>query len=402
MIFRMIRTIKINILKLKSFLTDFNLRSSDLIILDDIYPHLLSGFRIAEFNYYLENISKCKVYSTAKAFKWIHENRTFGIVKKEYESFYPLLVNKIIKYNGQKLKAKLFYFTFLRNTFEFLPIINKYKTPFIFTLYPGGNFRLNQTDSDLMLKTIFSNPYFRKVIVTSKSTLEYLKETILCPEEKIEIIYGVVIQSKLFNLQREEMLCNEQKQTFDICFVAHKYTAMGKDKGYNIFIETAKILAKLYSNFYFHVVGNFDDKDMDVSSLSNKIKFYGTLNTQQFSSFYLSKDIILSPNSSFILSAGAFDGFPTGACIEAGLNGVALFVSDDIKQNVFFKDQENIVLLNNNPSDISERIQYYYLNTDKLKTLAEAGKEKIKFHYNLEAQMLPRIALIKRELANIS
>ena len=400
MIHRVLRKVKNSIFKIISVKRNIFLKSDDLIIIDDIFPHLLSGFRVAEFNYYLENISNCKVYSSANAFKWIHETRSFNSVKKEHGTYYPLLTNKIIKYNGQKLKAKLFYFTFLRNTFESLAIVNKYKTPFIFTLYPGGNFRLNHVETDLMLKAIFSNPYFRKVIVTSKATLYYLKETKLCPEEKIHIIYGVVIQSNLFNLQSKKLL--PQKQTFDICFVAHKYTPMGKDKGYNIFIETAKILAKLYPNIYFHVVGNFNETDMDVSFLLNRIKFYGTLNTQQLSSFYMSKDIILSPNASFILSAGAFDGFPTGACIEAGLNGVALFISDDLNQNVFFQDKENVVLINNIPLDISKKVEYYYHNNDKLIALAEVGREKIELHYNLETQMLPRVNLIKKELANIS
>lgn len=377
-------------------------KKCDLIILDDIFPHLLSGFRIAEFNVYLENIEKCKILSSTSAFKWLREYRSFEEVKADYHKLYPLNSDKILKFDGNGIKAKLVYFVFIHNTFEFLYLIDKFKIPFIFTLYPGGGFRLNDEKSDSMLKTVFANPYFNKVIVTTKTTLDYLIDNGFCEAEKIEFIYGVVTQSNIF--ENTGVIKNKyplSKATFDICFVAHKYTPQGKDKGYDVFIEVAKRLFLTNKNIFFHIVGSFNESDIDITEIQNNITFYNTLETRRFSDLYKNMDIILSPNSSFILAQGAFDGFPTGSSIEAGLNGVALFVADDLAQNIVFKDREEIVILSKDPGEIVERIEHYYNNPELLYDLAAKGKKKIQESYNLDVQMKPRLEIIKNALLKL-
>lgn len=57
------------------------------------------------------------------------------------------------------------------------------------------------------------------------------------------------------------------KSRLDICFMAHKYTTYGQDKGYNVFVSVATILRQYHEDIYFHVVGPFDPKVIDVSSL---------------------------------------------------------------------------------------------------------------------------------------
>jgi glycosyltransferase involved in cell wall biosynthesis len=226
-----------------------------------------------------------------------------------------------------------------------------------------------------------------KVIVTTKITLDYLLNNNLCNENKILFIYGVVVNSSITKESDNAIrLIKKNKLSFDICFVAHKYSPEGKDKGYDIFIQVAKQLSKIHDNIKFHVVGNFNDTDIDITEIKLKIKFYNTLETSEFPDFYHGIDIILSPNSSFVLAPGAFDGFPTGACIEAGLNSVALFVTDDLNQNIFFKEGEEIV----------NKILHYYLNPAKLYSIANNGKEKIQAIYNLEAQMKPRIGILEK------
>ena len=51
-----------------------------LLIFDDIFPHLLSGFRIAEYNAYLKEFRNSQALSTATAFGMIRENRTFRFI----------------------------------------------------------------------------------------------------------------------------------------------------------------------------------------------------------------------------------------------------------------------------------------------------------------------------------
>jgi glycosyltransferase involved in cell wall biosynthesis len=372
-------------------------KEKKLIILDDIYPHLLSGFRIAEFNYYLEKIEDSVIYSTGDSFRYLHESRSFEEVTNGYERLYPEFNHRVFRYDGQKFKAKLAYSVFLVNIYNFLPQITKYKIPFIFTLYPGGGFQLGQFSSDYKLKQVFNSPYFVKVIVTTKITLDYLLNNNLCNENKILFIYGVVVNSSITKESDNAIrLIKKNKLSFDICFVAHKYSPEGKDKGYDIFIQVAKQLSKIHDNIKFHVVGNFNDTDIDITEIKLKIKFYNTLETSEFPDFYHGIDIILSPNSSFVLAPGAFDGFPTGACIEAGLNSVALFVTDDLNQNIFFKEGEEIVIISKEPTEIVNKILHYYLNPAKLYSIANNGKEKIQAIYNLEAQMKPRIGILEK------
>jgi glycosyltransferase involved in cell wall biosynthesis len=375
-------------------------KEKKLIILDDIYPHLLSGFRIAEFNYYLEKIKDCVILSTGDSFSYLSESRSFEEVRIDYEQLYPKFCNKVFRYNGQKVKAKLAYSVFLVNIYNFLPEITKYKIPFIFTLYPGGGFQLGQSSSDYKLKQVFNNPYFEKVIVTTKITLDYLLNNNLCDRDRIVFVYGVVVNSSIA-AERDSAIrmLKKNKSSFDICFVAHKYSPEGKDKGYDIFIQVAKQLSELHDNIKFHVVGNFNESDIDITEIKLKIKFYNTLETSEFPDFYNGIDIILSPNSSFVLAPGAFDGFPTGACIEAGLNSVALFVTDDLNQNIFFSEGEEIVIISKEPTEIMNKILYYYINPDKLFMLAEKGKEKIREIYNLEAQMKPRFGILQKALS---
>jgi glycosyltransferase involved in cell wall biosynthesis len=236
--------------------------------------------------------------------------------------------------------------------------------------------------------------------VTTKITLDYLLNNNLCDRDRIVFVYGVVVNSSIA-AERDSAIrmLKKNKSSFDICFVAHKYSPEGKDKGYDIFIQVAKQLSELHDNIKFHVVGNFNESDIDITEIKLKIKFYNTLETSEFPDFYNGIDIILSPNSSFVLAPGAFDGFPTGACIEAGLNSVALFVTDDLNQNIFFSEGEEIVIISKEPTEIMNKILYYYINPDKLFMLAEKGKEKIREIYNLEAQMKPRFGILQKALS---
>src|SRR5260221_13378619 len=51
-------------------------RDPRLVILDDIFPHLLSAFRIAEFNAYLSRYPNSVVHSTAVSFSVIGDRRS--------------------------------------------------------------------------------------------------------------------------------------------------------------------------------------------------------------------------------------------------------------------------------------------------------------------------------------
>lgn len=361
----------------------------DIVILDDTFPNLLSPFRIAEFNAYLKHFNNCLVFTTVGGYL----SR-----KKEYVAEFPDITNKIFKFDlNINIHAKLTYVAFLHNIYKFLPFIEKNHLPFIFELYPGGGFCLNNADSDRKLMRIFASKYFRRVIVTQGITKDYLLKKNLCPRSKVSYIYGGPL--RLDDLIKK--VCPKKyypidKNTFDICFVAHKNIPMGKDKGYDLFIEVARSLIPKYKNIMFHVVGNFDESDIDVKALSGRIKFYGLQKIDFFQDFYSSMDIILSPNRPNTLAPGAFDAFLTGNCIEAGRCEVALMVTDELSINDHYSNNEELVIIRPNSRYICSKIIKYYGNPSSLYKIANKARVKLNKQYSNEIQLCPRYDLLEK------
>ena len=373
-------------------------RAASLIILDDIFPHLLSSFRVAEYNAYLSAYPQAVVYSTGAAFPAIGEKGTLQEVCDEYDRHYPELKGRTFQLNQTTiLNGKLIYFVFLQNARAFMDFLTRSNLPFVFTLYPGGGFQMNEPYSDEALRKVCALPNLRKVITTQKISHEYLLNFL--EPEKIEFIYGGVFPSdRLANAAIPRKYYQRDKRTFDICFVAFKYMAGGVDKGYDVFVEVARELSRRHGDIRFHVVGPYDKSDLDVSDLDGKIKFYGVRQTEFFPQFYSEMDLILAPNLPFKLIPGAFDGFPTGGCIEAGLCGVAVFCTDPLDQNIAFKDGEEIVIVPRNAERICELIEKYYHDYDELTQLARRGQEAFKTAFAIETQLEKRLKIVSEYL----
>lgn len=368
----------------------FNIKK-ELIILDDLFPHYISVFRNMEFQSYLKQYDTV-IYSTGNALKIVNETKSIDSLISEYKILFPEYKKKIKKFNPNKIiKSKLCYFIFLHNAYLFLSYVHKNKIPFIFTLYPGGNFILNDYQSDSWLKEVLGSPFFRGVIVTQKITYEYLVEKKLCNIDKICFIYGAVMSNSY-----SENIKIDKKINYNICFVANKYSLHGEDKGYDVFIETAKLLIKTNNHFLFHVVGNFTTTTINIDEIKSNIIFYGNLQINKLKKLYEDQDIILSPNRSNILAKGAFDGFPLAASIEASLCNVAMFVSDDINQNIYYKNKEDIVIIDHNPKNISNTIIEYYNNKELLIRIANNGRIKSTSLFSNEFQINERIKFINK------
>jgi glycosyltransferase involved in cell wall biosynthesis len=361
-----------------------------LVIFDDYFPNLLTTFRVAEYNFYLENYN-CDIYSTLN---------NFIPFKHEYLKKYPNFIDKINPFvsNGN-FACSLFYTVFINNAHFFLPIFEKENIPFVFTLYPGGGFWLNNNISDEKLYRVCKSPLLKKIIVTQNITYNYLLKKKFCSEDKIAFIYGGVLPSNYFknNLVPKKRY-KQEKKYFDICFVAHKYMVRGLDKGYDIFIEVAKNLHLISEDIRFHIVGNFDKYDIDISKIKDKIFFYGIRHREFFPDFYSRMDIILSPNKPFQNFPGKFDGFPTGACIEAGMNGVAIFCTDELNLNFKFQNKYDICIISLNVESIVNIILEYFNNLGKLYNLSINCQNKVFELYNFEEQMAKRINILNKYL----
>src|SRR5687767_14334879 len=86
-----------------------------LVILDDYFPNLMTGFRIAEFNHYLESDPGCRVFTSDRRFR---TNRT------AYQQRFPHLAPRIARWHPFRyIPGELAYLVFLYNAHCYLPMI---------------------------------------------------------------------------------------------------------------------------------------------------------------------------------------------------------------------------------------------------------------------------------------
>ncbi len=326
---------------------------------------------------------------------------TFRKRKKYYATLYPETAHKI-KFLGnkyRKYKINLAYVHFLTNVYLLLPFFNRNKIPFVFLLHPGGGFGLNIDNdpeyfSDFALKEVCKSPYFKTVIVTQMITYHYLVDKGFCAKEKIAYLFGGYANFTLEEADigfSQKKYAKKDKDTFDLCFCAFKYSEQGVDKGYDLFIGAAKELLRNPNNkmMQFHVIGPFDETDIDVSEIKENIYFHGLQDTKWLKEFYPNCDLALAPTRPFQLYKGNFDGYPM--LPDQSLMGVAMFNTDILDMNALngnlFIENEEIVTIKPNIADIAEKIQFYFDNLDLLYALALKGRLKAKKLFNNEARL---------------
>jgi glycosyltransferase involved in cell wall biosynthesis len=325
----------------------------------------------------------------------------YGVSRSEFEEnklgylkYFPGNKDRIQYLDPNKsYEIKLAYSYFLAETYTLLPFYEKNDIDFVFVLYPGGAFGLDNDSSDAMLKDIFASKNFKKIIVTKNITLDYLLRKKLCDESKMESLHGFV------QFDENSTVCKKKyktdKKTFDVCIVAAKYSDKGIDKGYDLFIEAAKQLVPKYKDMRFHVVGGFDENEIDVSDIRDNITFYGFRQPDFLSELYSGMDIFLSPNRAFQLYPGNFDGL-MGA--DAAYAGVALFITDELGQHVYFKDGQDVIIIKSDLADIVKKVTYYYKHPAKLYKLSERGQAVMKKTFDIRGECEARVRIFREIL----
>ncbi len=185
-----------------------------------------------------------------------------------------------------------------------------------------------------------------------------------------------------------------------MCFAAMRYTPTGEDKGYDVFLETARLLAREYDNIEFHVAGAFDEYVLPLKDLTSRVVFHGVLRGTQLQAFFQEMDIIVSPNLNGCIAPGTFDGFPTATCTEAGLNGVLILCTDPLGlNNGRFANGEEIEIIQRDAGAAAERIAYYYHHRDALREIVQRQGNRIRQLYSWNVQVGQRIRILEEEIA---
>lgn len=381
-----------------------NLRpvTGDIVVIDSVLPNKNPlGPRNSDLIEFTKNLPGFKYYTMYHMMPgkeaWFPHG--YGQSKEQYTEnlaehtkLYPEVAESFELLSPDKrYRFNLAYTYFLAETYTLLPFLEKNKIPFVFLLNPGGAFGIDNPSSDSMLAKIFASPYFKKVIVNQELFKDYLLKKKLCPENDIVYDFSGSVQFKPTDVVRKKYF-KKQKKTFDICFVAAKYSEKGVDKGYDLFVAAAKRLATYRPDIRFHVVGGFDDQEIDVTKIKDRITFHSYLKPETLPNFYARMDIFVSPNRAFQLYEGHCDGFPLPA--GAMYCGVCGFATDPLRMNREFLSDE-IVIIKPTAADIVKRVMYFYDHLDELYAISKKGQRKAQSFFDIEKHIAGRIQLFQ-------
>jgi hypothetical protein len=371
----------------------------NLIVVDDTIPDFTGGWRIAEFEYYADKINDVIFYTDLYCIKHYKVEENFYSLLIKYREKFPkskIIIKELKLFSN--INAEFAYCIFFNNILRYFKFFEKHKIPFGYTLYPGGGFGLNVEHINKQLLEIHNSKYFRFVVVNQKVTLNYLIENNLCEEKKIKYIPSSPIDTNLISINNAKRYFSFDKSTFDIAFIANKYSKGAVDKGFDIFCKLAHKLDEKYCFFRYHVVGDIEISDIPENININNIEFYGRKPPDFFNKFFESIDVLISPNKPNILAKGSFDGFPLGSSILAGINGVLLMLTDELKENTYLEDETDFILIKPDVEDISSKIEIIVNSPEILKSIGNSGKNKLRNIQSEEIQLKPRLEIIKTYL----
>lgn len=371
---------------------------ADLLIIDDMIPSGFSPFRTVEYEHYL-SFFNARLLSLEGWHLW-YANGDFESQLRQL-AIRPDLKKRIFTFGDHwDAIGRLAYVSFLGNATKLMPYFEKRELPFIFQLYPGGGFEVDQPETDEKLRRVLLSDLCRKVIVTQRLTRDYIINRISCDPIKIELIFGGVFESRIgFDFHRDKKFFGRDKDSFDLCFVAHKYGDDLTSKGYDQFVAIARALSRDDSRLRFHVVGDYAAGDIALGDTEDRFTFYGRQKTEFFKDFYPAMDMIVSVNRPFNLASGAFDGFPTGGCIEAGFHGVLNCINDPLDLNPVFTHGRDIIILDFDTDRSVSLLRGMLGDPAALYQLAYQNWRKFHDVFGTDKQLWARTRLIAEQLS---
>jgi glycosyltransferase involved in cell wall biosynthesis len=351
-----------------------------------------SPFRRAEYTAYLRRYARAAVYACDAG-----PGVTAALPPDVAGRVFPIPV--VTPRPGRHALA---YCVFLVNATRFVDRFEAADIPFCFTLYPGGGFQLDDARSDRDLRRVCSSPLFRGVVVTQSLTHRYLIDRDVCRPDQITFSFGGVFPLAELDAALPPRRPYPDKKSFDVGFVAFKYSPTGTEKGYDVFVDAARRLAATVPHARFHVVGNFTPDDIPIPDLGDRVTFYGPRSTSFFPPLYASLDVIVAPNTPYEHAPGMFDGFPTGCCVEAGACGVVVVCTDPLRLNGPFRPDEDMLIVPRDVGVIADAVASLANDPMRLRALSENGRQTFLRVFAEAEQLRPRYELLDRLLGPVA
>jgi glycosyltransferase involved in cell wall biosynthesis len=362
--------------------------TSKVVVLDDFFPHLETGFRIAEFTWLLRRGVVDRVLTTA----------SLETAMPSFRELYPELADQVQPYQPAALtEAKLAWIEFLNNATLFLDDLEAAGVPFVLTVYPGGGLNLGVREAAKRLRRVLESELLRAVVTTQPLVTAWVRRE--APMVDVLELPGVPVGSAYFRPGagfRTDYYGEPDVDELRICFVAYRYVPGGGDKGYDLFLDTVRWLAARGVPVSAHVVGGFGPDDLPIGDIADRLTFHGPLETARLHLFFTDQHLVISPTRADVLAAGSFDGVPTGAAVEGALCGVGIVTTDPRGQNTLFRDGRDILIVPPDAEAIADRVQSLTSAPGGIRRLAQAGLATARRSYGVSAQLVPRRRLIER------
>ena len=355
------------------------------VVLDDHFPVLSSGFRVAEFTELMR----------ADLVESVHT--TVGPLEPLAETFadrYPDLGGRVHQYDPSALAdADQAYLIFLNNAAFFLDDLTAARVPFVLTLYPGGGLDGSEAAAE-KLDRVLGSPLLRHLFTTQPRVTALVAERY--PGLETTEVQGLFVNRAYFRPgpgERQNYF-GAGKERLDLCFVAHRYSVTGADKGFPEFAALVPELARRGIPVHGHVVGQFTAADVPPEA-HHLFDFHGVLESSQLQELYGEMDAIVSPNRPDVLAVGAFDGFPLASAVEAALCGVMIVATDTFHQSRFLRDGRDALIVPPDQDVIADRLVRLMREAGGIRRVAQSGLRKVRHIYSPARQLDLRAPVLR-------
>lgn len=356
-------------------------------ILDDSFPWENSGFRFLEYSALLtDRVGSVAFTQASYRPDWLARVR-------EFEETAPQIAQKVHLFDARITRSpNAAYVSFLFNAVRFEPWLSARKVPFVVQLYPGGDFGLDDPESDSMLKKIFNSDSFRGVVCTQSITSKYVRSRFNLQSEQICEVYGApywpsaTIQEVEHERQRRERL----RHHINVGFAANRYTPGGIDKGFDTFCWLADQL-RCEEHVRFFCFGPWTHQDAPTDCDVTAVMFCGSMPPRRLQSELCGMDIFLNPVRSNLLKRGAFDGFPTTTAAMAAIAGCAVITTDPERLHVgICEDGRDLLILQDNRASWADVLRELIRAEASIRHLSRNAQVTFRRYFCREYQMSAR------------
>lgn len=372
-----------------------------LAIFDDVFPYEVSGFRLAEYQHLLRSIPLAQVYSTLSSLRSLGVGGQRIRILDDWKENNPDVADRLTTIHKARdlPSATCFYTIFVNNAMQILPIAERTRAMFSFTLYPGGGLRLGSKRVDQSLRRLASSPSLFKVIVTQPAVLAYLRQKQIFDKHAIEYVFGGVLPHSPNPLPGP---IERQDGPLRIGFIANRYHPHGLDKGFDIFVGAAVALLDRGVAIECHFVGPWSQADLGVRPSYGPFIFHGPMPSHNLQRLLSTLDICVFPTRRDQLGVGSFDGFPTGAAVEAGLAGCAVLTTNPLQQQTPLLEGHDYLGISAEITDVRDRILELHLDRVRLHNLRLRAQARFAEVYSPRAQLGPRERLVLEMMESAS